>query len=168
ESEWLLSLVGPQGDTGSGVDGREIEIQNSGTNIEWRYVGESTWNNVVSIAEITGPKGDTGVGSGEPGGTEEFYDKFLPKGMKHLDERVVTEEAEIIQYQKPVVDKVSFLDSFGFSVMTVPCAAKEGKVYSVLPANGAADWPLERPGTGTYFDKDGIMKTAGPNIPRLT
>src|SRR5574343_93869 len=59
-----------------GVDGKEVEIQNSGTYIQWRYVGDSSWTNLVPLADlkgdtgaqgiqgiqgIQGPKGDTGA-----------------------------------------------------------------------------------------------------------
>lgn len=43
-----------------GKDGREIEIQNNGTAIQWRYVGDSDWTDLVQLSEITGPKGDPG------------------------------------------------------------------------------------------------------------
>ena len=42
----------------AGDDGREVEIQNSGTYIQWRYVGETNWNNIVALADL---KGDTGA-----------------------------------------------------------------------------------------------------------
>ena len=43
-----------------GKDGREIELQNSGTAIQWRYVGESEWKDLVQLSEITGPQGPQG------------------------------------------------------------------------------------------------------------
>lgn len=47
----------------SGKDGREVEIQNNGTAIQWRYVGESEWKDLVQLADLKGEKGD----QGEPG-----------------------------------------------------------------------------------------------------
>ena len=43
-----------------GKDGREIEIQNNGTAIQWRYVGDDAWTDLVQLSEITGTKGDPG------------------------------------------------------------------------------------------------------------
>ena len=43
-----------------GKDGREIEIQNSGTAIQWRYAGDGSWTDLVQLSEITGSKGDPG------------------------------------------------------------------------------------------------------------
>lgn len=43
-----------------GTNGREIELNNDGTGIRWRYVGDTTWNILVALTDITGPKGDKG------------------------------------------------------------------------------------------------------------
>ena len=43
-----------------GKDGREIEIQNNGTTIQWRYAGDESWTDLVQLSEITGAKGDPG------------------------------------------------------------------------------------------------------------
>lgn len=43
-----------------GKDGREIELQNSGTAIQWRYKGDDEWIDLVLLSEITGAKGDPG------------------------------------------------------------------------------------------------------------
>lgn len=63
----VSSLIGPQGIQGiagtdgtDGTDGREIEIQNNDTYIQWRYVGDVSWTNLISIASITGPQGIQG------------------------------------------------------------------------------------------------------------
>jgi hypothetical protein len=56
------SSEGTPGPAGAdGEDGREIEIQNSGTAIQWRYVGDPTWTDIVTIAAITGPAGADGT-----------------------------------------------------------------------------------------------------------
>ncbi len=44
-----------------GKDGREIELQNNGTAIQWRYVGDNAWTDLVLLSEITGAKGDPGI-----------------------------------------------------------------------------------------------------------
>lgn len=43
-----------------GSDAREIELQKSGTAIQWRYAGDSEWTDLVTLAEITGPQGIPG------------------------------------------------------------------------------------------------------------
>lgn len=43
-----------------GKDGREIELQNSGTAIQWRYVGDEAWTDLVQLSDLKGEKGDKG------------------------------------------------------------------------------------------------------------
>lgn len=50
----------------SGKDGREVELQNNGTAIQWRYVGDGSWTDLVQLSEITGPQGPKG-NTGETG-----------------------------------------------------------------------------------------------------
>lgn len=50
----------------SGKDGREVELQNSGTAIQWLYVGDEEWKDLVLLSDITGPQGPKGD-PGEPG-----------------------------------------------------------------------------------------------------
>lgn len=45
----------------AGDDGREIEIQNNGTHIQWRYAGDVSWTNLVALSTITGATGATGI-----------------------------------------------------------------------------------------------------------
>ena len=45
-----------------GKDGREIEIQNNGTAIQWRYVGDESWTDLVQLSDLKGegiPEGGT-------------------------------------------------------------------------------------------------------------
>ncbi len=52
---------GIQGNQGNpGTDGREVEIQKSLTHIQWRYVGDTSWTDVVALIDLKGDKGDTG------------------------------------------------------------------------------------------------------------
>lgn len=55
-----LSRVIIRNGSGSGADAREIELQKSGTTIQWRYAGDSEWTDLVTLAEITGPAGSPG------------------------------------------------------------------------------------------------------------
>ena len=44
-----------------GKDGREIELQNNGTAIQWRYVGDNAWTDLVQLSELKGDPGDDGI-----------------------------------------------------------------------------------------------------------
>lgn len=50
----------------AGADGREVELREGDTHIQWRYVGDAEWSDLIAIADITGPAGAQGV-QGIPG-----------------------------------------------------------------------------------------------------
>ena len=57
-----LKAGGGGGSGTPGKDGREIEIQNNGTAIQWRYVGDSDWTDLVQLSDLKGegiPEGGT-------------------------------------------------------------------------------------------------------------
>lgn len=62
-----LNLQIPEGDPGN--DGREVEFQSNGTYIQWRYVGEATWTDLVLLSTLKGDTGATGPQGiqGDPG-----------------------------------------------------------------------------------------------------
>lgn len=64
-----LSRVTITGGSGTGADAKEIELRKSSAALQWRYTGDSEWNDLISLAEITGPQGEQGIPGpqGEPG-----------------------------------------------------------------------------------------------------
>ena len=58
----LKGLDGKDGTNGvdgtDGTDGREIELQVNATHIQWRYVGDESWQNIILLSELKGKKGD--------------------------------------------------------------------------------------------------------------
>lgn len=61
--DFLASLIG--------TDGREIQLQKTSTYIQWRYVGETGWTNLIALTDITGPTGATGAaGTNGTNGTD--------------------------------------------------------------------------------------------------
>lgn len=68
-----VGASGPQGAPGDdgadgvpGSDGREVELQVSATHVQWRYVGDVSWTNLIALADLEGPQGIQGV-PGEDG-----------------------------------------------------------------------------------------------------
>jgi len=49
----------------------------------------------------------------------------------------------------------------------IPSGYKDGKVYSVLPANGDGDFDFTRGSNATRVNKDGLIETATGDTPRL-
>lgn len=94
EDDFLLSLIGQQGNPGvngqrgprgfkgekgekgdkgekgqDGKNGREIELRKSDRFIQWRYVDDLKWKNLIAIEELRGPAGWSGVSSTATGGS---------------------------------------------------------------------------------------------------
>lgn len=49
------------GSSGSGQGAKEIELQKSDTAIQWRYVGDLEWTDLVQLSELKGDPGNTGA-----------------------------------------------------------------------------------------------------------
>lgn len=69
-SKTIKTITLPTSTTGGGTNGKEIELQKSTTHIQWRYVGDTDWNNLVALTDLKGSdgakgdkgdKGDTGT-----------------------------------------------------------------------------------------------------------
>ncbi|MBO9555602.1 hypothetical protein [Cellulomonas sp.] len=69
-------VVGPRGDPGAdGVDGapgREVELRAAAGFVQWRYVRDTAWVDLVPLADLQGPPGQDGAPGrdgtdGEPG-----------------------------------------------------------------------------------------------------
>lgn len=41
-------------------NGEKVELRNNASYIQWKYESEETWNNLVSLSDITGPQGESG------------------------------------------------------------------------------------------------------------
>jgi len=51
--EWVESI--------RGEDGREVLFQVSETHIEWKYEGESEWQSLILLSDLSGPAGEQGL-----------------------------------------------------------------------------------------------------------
>lgn len=58
-----LTITIPTGGTSEGTpgaDGREVTLRVSGGYIQWQYVGETSWTNLIALSELTGDPGTDG------------------------------------------------------------------------------------------------------------
>ena len=55
EQQWEESLNGTDGI--DGIDGREVELQTTSTYIQWRYVGDTLWTNLIALSSLEGQDG---------------------------------------------------------------------------------------------------------------
>lgn len=67
-ADTLYALKGSTGEPGggTGTDGREVQLRNSGAAIQWRYSGTTDWTDLVALSVITGTPGTNGA-PGAPG-----------------------------------------------------------------------------------------------------
>ncbi len=56
--EWLESVRGPKGLPGE--DGREVSLRVAEGHIQWQYVDEGDWTNLVELVSLVGPEGEAG------------------------------------------------------------------------------------------------------------
>lgn len=86
----LSQAQGVPGEAGTdgtpGDDGREIELQNTGVYIQWRYSGDVLWTNLAAIADLKGAKGDTGDTGATGSAGADGSDGYTPvKGVDYFD-----------------------------------------------------------------------------------
>jgi len=62
--DWLDSIKGPRGE--AGADGKAVSLQVAGGFIQWKYVDDPSWKNLVELATLVGPAGKDGA-DGEDG-----------------------------------------------------------------------------------------------------
>ena len=71
-SKNIKTITLPTSTTDAGANGKEIELQKSTTHIQWRYVGDADWINLVALADLKGAdgaKGDKGDTASSGGST---------------------------------------------------------------------------------------------------
>ncbi|MDR1027352.1 MAG: collagen-like protein [Rickettsiales bacterium] len=52
----------------NGMQGKQVVMQNDGTNIQWKYQSDSAWQNLIALSALRGPQGQDGQ-DGAPGAT---------------------------------------------------------------------------------------------------
>lgn len=59
--EWKNNgtIQGAKGD--NGADGKSVELQTTASYIQWRNIGDSTWQNVIALSALKGSDGNDGV-----------------------------------------------------------------------------------------------------------
>lgn len=48
-------------DGADGADGREVLLRTNATHVQWQYVGDLTWNDLILLSSLKGDKGDVGT-----------------------------------------------------------------------------------------------------------
>lgn len=134
-------VVGADGADGAdGDDGREIELQKSATHIQWRYVGETSWTNLVALADIKGDPGDDATIPALPVRAEMWHETSLVLTGNALAPGVQTSQEHNIQtFQNTAADGDSFTNSFWIRAGTYTL-----RLLGVTGNNrGKVDWYID-------------------------
>lgn len=60
ENGYTVSSAIPTVGGTPGADGKQIELQVTDTHVQWRYVGDAEWKDLIALEDITGPQGPAG------------------------------------------------------------------------------------------------------------
>lgn len=75
-----IARVTITGGSGSGSDGREVELRKGDTALQWRYTGADEWTDLIGLSDLTGPAGPAG-----PTGPEGPIGPVGPAGKDGVD-----------------------------------------------------------------------------------
>lgn len=92
----------------------------------------------------------------------------LPDSYQSYLRRVIQDGG--IYEQIPTVqflDQYNKIVAYNPSLVMFPSAEKPGTLYTVTPNTSSADFTVTRASSGSYFDRNGILRTAVANEPRL-
>ena len=134
---------GPQGQTGpAGADGRTIELQKGTLYIQWRYTGETAWQNLIAYTDLKGEKGD----AGQPGpqgqqGIQGQQGATGPKGQDGTNATInVTNSTQPCSPNMTVTGNGTSQLGLTFAGSTVPAG---GTVGQILSKKSAANCDME-------------------------
>ncbi len=118
------------GEIMGGGNGREIEFQKTDTEIQWRHVGDATWNTLVLLEDLRGPAGDSGAI--DPDVLKAQVDAAIDVAINNIKNQFATAE----QGQKA---DTALQPGDALSVTGAPT---DGKNYVPVIKNGELAWVL--------------------------
>lgn len=129
-NKWVIFTGGEQGPPGAdgadGADGKEVEFQVSATHIQWRYVGDATWVDLIALSAITGADGAPGApGADGADGTN---------GTNGADGREIELQTSGTWLQYRYVGDSSWTNLFDFSGLVAASAPPVDNTYASLAA----------------------------------
>jgi len=124
------------------VNGREIELQKTATHIQWRYVGEATWLNLIPLTDIEGPQGLPGANGSDGDDGREIE---LQKTATHIQWRYIGEVTWL--------NLIPLTDIEGPQGPTGPQGI-QGPVGSIPSAEESVVVSLMPPNAGLFYGKD--------------
>ncbi|MBW3469084.1 phage head spike fiber domain-containing protein [Arthrospiribacter ruber] len=100
--------------------------------------------------------------------TQSLLVNFFDPAIIALNSRINNDSGEVVRKLRFIQNDLDNNDIFNeASLVLSPSSFSNSKLHSVLPQDGTGDFDVSRNGTGTYFDRNGILQVAQPNQPRF-
>lgn len=169
EGNTLVYYLGGFNDTTeNGVDGKEVELGVNATHIQWRYVGELIWKNLVALSALKGTKGDKGD-TGEKGdvGEQGFQGNDGAKGSKGDPGPALMLQRTATHIQWKNEDEEDWVDLLLLSEFVGATGAKGDKGDKGdtgepgVKGDAGAQGPAGVFDSSTYYDSEGVWKHEG-------
>lgn len=171
---WVVisNIKGPEGEQGPvGNPAKNIEYRNNGTHIQWRYVGETTWTDLVALEDIKGEDGKDGIS------VYIGYDGYVWNGnertslqVEKIADNVVENTLELkgnVYFEESVIaagTKVALMMHYQPTAkMTIYSDSTVEKLTTYVNAAGKLDIGVVDLKTGTYTLKTTKDVVAGKN-----
>ncbi len=77
-------------------DGRELELRRTATYIQWRYVGDDTWVDLIALSDITGPSAvfDGNADDLDEGGSHLFFNPSERAKLAEISENATANSTD--------------------------------------------------------------------------
>lgn len=130
-----------------GTDGREIELQTSSTHIQWRYVGDASWIDLVTLSSLQGPQGVAGT-----------------DGTDGNDGREIELQTSATHVQWRYVGDLSWIDLILLSELQGPQGVPgvDGQEVELRVTSTHIQWRL---GSGSWFNLVALEDLKGDGVP---
>jgi len=90
-----------------GSGGREVELRNNGTYIQWKYTDDDEWTNLVALGDLRGPEGEPGK-DGKDGQSLFFRDAYEGRDLTVCFSEEIDSFENAWQWIKDRVEKADY------------------------------------------------------------
>ena len=175
QSGWsvISNIKGPEGEQGPvGNPAKNVEYRNNGTHIQWRYVGDTAWKDLVALNDIKGEDGKDGTS------VYVGYDGYVWNGAERTGLKINDIADGVIETTLALKDNVYFEEktiAAGTKValighymptakMTQYSDSEVTKITTYVSAAGKLDIGVLNLKTGAYTLKTTEDVVAGKNV----
>lgn len=149
-------INGTNGNNGTnGIDGKEVEIQNDGTNIQWKLEGSGEeWKNIVALIDLKGEDGIIGANGLEielqvSGGYIQW--RYVASGYDWIN-LIATADLKGDKGDDGAIESINDLEAKATPVDSDPILAEDSETSGGLFPKVKILWSAIKATLKTYFD----------------